>query len=247
MFGAQQPPSARSESLELQQARAKLAQLELLLKQGKTILQDLRTQANAAIKERDDLRGQLDVLRLKLESAVAERSAIVAEKDTALAAAVAEKEAALAEKEAADAAREAAVAAKDAALADKEAAAVEGFVVIAEKDSAVAAAVAAKEAAIAEKEAAATERDAAITHLEDAVTQIRDINGQRDEMSLLLSELRADRDRIADELKSAESRRAALEEQLGSAAGDVEQLRADAERARTLAREIVEIYEAPSS
>jgi predicted nuclease with TOPRIM domain len=61
-------------------------------------------------------------------------------------------------------------------------------------------------------------------------------------VSLLLSELRADRDRVADELKSVESRRAALEEQLGTAAGDVEQLRADAERARTLAREIVDIY-----
>jgi hypothetical protein len=50
-------------------------------------------------------------------------------------------------------------------------------------------------------------------------------------------------------LTTAESRGAALEEQLGAAAGDVEQLRADveqlrgdAERARTLAREIVEIY-----
>ncbi len=101
MFGAQQKPTARADSPELQQARAKLAQLEMLLKQGKTILQDLRAQANAAMKERDDLSGQLDVLRLKLESAVAERSADIAEKDAAVAAAVAAKEAAIAERQAA--------------------------------------------------------------------------------------------------------------------------------------------------
>ena len=99
MFGAKQQPTAPADGAELHQARAKLAQLEVLLKQGKTILQDLRAQANAATKERDDLRGQLEVLRLKLESAVAESSVVIAEKDAALAAAVAAKEAAVAEKE----------------------------------------------------------------------------------------------------------------------------------------------------
>ena len=61
-------------------------------------------------------------------------------------------------------------------------------------------------------------------------------------MSVLMGELRADRDRIADELRATESRRVALEEKLGAAAGDVEQLRADADRALVLAREIIDIY-----
>ena len=64
-------------------------------------------------------------------------------------------------------------------------------------------------------------------------------------MAYLLNELRADRDRIADQLKSTESDRTSLEERLGDAAGDVEQLRAGADRALALAREIVEIYEQP--
>ena len=60
-------------------------------------------------------------------------------------------------------------------------------------------------------------------------------------MALLLSELRADRDRMADELKATESQRMALEEQLDSAAGGLEQLRAAADRALVLAREIAEM------
>lgn len=188
MFGAQQPPAhapVKTESPELQQARAKLAQLELLLKQGKTILQELRAQANTVTKERDELRGRLDALGVKLEAAVAQRS---------------------------------------------------GFVAATEE------AVAAMEAAIAERDAIVAEKDAAIAERDTAVAEIKDLTGKRNEMSLLLSELRADRDRIADEMKSAEARRAALEEQLGATAGDVEQLRADADRARTLAREIVDMY-----
>ncbi len=193
MFGAQQPPAhapVKTESPELHQARAKLAQLELLLKQGKTILQELRAQANAVTKERDELRGHLDALRVKFEAAVAQKS---------------------------------------------------GFVAATEE------AVAAMEAAIAERDSAMAERDAAVTNLDAAVAEITNLTGKRNEVSLLLSELRADRDRIADEMKSAESRRAALEEQLGATAGDVEQLRADADRARTLAREIVDMYKPSSS
>jgi chromosome segregation ATPase len=85
------------------------------------------------------------------------------------------------------------------------------------------------------------------TQLEDTKKERDEVCGQRDEMSRLLSELRADRDRIAGELKSAESRRASLEEQLGAAAGDVEQLRAGADRALALAREIVDVYKPPPS
>ncbi len=76
-----------------------------------------------------------------------------------------------------------------------------------------------------------------------AVGERDDISGKRDAMSSLVIELRADRDRIADELQSTELRRASLEEKLGATAGDVEQLRADAEHALALAREIIGIYE----
>ena len=139
----EEPQPTRPESPQLQQARAKLAQLELLLKQGRTMLQDLRTQVDAVKKERDDLRCQCDALREQLETAVEER---------------------------------------------------------------------------------------------DQST------GKCGELSLMLGDLRVERDRIADELRSTEFRRASLEEKLAVAAGDVEQLRADADRALTLAREIVDVY-----
>jgi len=78
--------------------------------------------------------------------------------------------------------------------------------------------------------------------LDSVVVERDDISGKRDAMSLLVIELRADRDRTADELQLNESRRALLEETLGATAGDVEQLRADAEHALALAREIIGIY-----
>jgi septal ring factor EnvC (AmiA/AmiB activator) len=54
------PTPQRQEHPQLQQAQAKLAQLEQLLKQGRTHLQMLRMQVDEAKKERDDLRGRLD-------------------------------------------------------------------------------------------------------------------------------------------------------------------------------------------
>ena len=87
------------------------------------------------------------------------------------------------------------------------------------------------------------------TILQDLRTQVDDVKKERDElrvkldeMSLLMGELRVDRDRAADELTSSESRHAALEEKLGAANGAVDQLRADAEHALALAREIIDIY-----
>ena len=64
----------RQETTQLQQAQAKLAQLEQLLKQGRTHLQSLRTQVDDAKKERDELRA-------KLEHAEAEREDLVEKHD----------------------------------------------------------------------------------------------------------------------------------------------------------------------
>ena len=61
-----------------------------------------------------------------------------------------------------------------------------------------------------------------------------------DQVAYLLTELRVDRDRVAEELKATESHRVALEGQLESATGGLEQLRAAADRALALAREIAE-------
>jgi len=77
------------------------------------------------------------------------------------------------------------------------------------------------DAAVAEKNAAFDEKEAAFGDLDD---------------------LRAARDRMTDELKSKEEALASVEEQLAAAEAELEHLRADADRARTLAREIVEIY-----
>jgi septal ring factor EnvC (AmiA/AmiB activator) len=131
----QAPPQPREDQSQLQQAHAKLAQLEQLLKQGRTHLQSLRAQVDEAKRERDQLRG-------RLEQSEAERD---------------------------------------------------------------------------------------------------EISEKHDHVAFLLTELRADRDRVADELKATASHRVALEGQLESASGGLEQLRAAADRALTLAREIVEM------
>ena len=68
----------------------------------------------------------------------------------------------------------------------------------------------------------------------------RSMSEKHDQVAYLLTELRADRDRVADELKATESHRVALEGQLESATGGMEQLRAAADRALVLAREIAE-------
>ena len=68
---------------------------------------------------------------------------------------------------------------------------------------------------------------------------------KHDQIAYLLNELRADRDRIADQLKSTESDRVVARGKLGDAAGDIEQLRAGADRALALAREIIDLYEQP--
>jgi hypothetical protein len=133
----QAPPTrTREDNPQLLQAHAKLAQLEQLLKQGRTHLQGLRTQADEAKKERDEL-------RRRLEHAEAERE---------------------------------------------------------------------------------------------------DIGEKHDQLAFLLSELRSDRDRVADELKSTELHRASIESQLEAATGGLEQLREAADRALSLAREIVDGY-----
>ena len=61
-------------------------------------------------------------------------------------------------------------------------------------------------------------------------------------MAFLLNEARADRDRMADELKATESQRTSLAEKLEDATGGLEQLRAATDRALSLAREIVDVY-----
>lgn len=66
MFGAHQTPT-RVENPELQRARAKIAHLELLLAQGKTLLEELRDQLT-------DARAGSDALALRvreLESDIA--------------------------------------------------------------------------------------------------------------------------------------------------------------------------------
>ena len=81
--------------------------------------------------------------------------------------------------------------------------------------------------------------------LQDLRTQVVDARKERDELRVVVADVRADRDRLSFELRSTEMRRAALEEKLGAATRDVERLRADAEHARALARELISIYEDP--
>ncbi|HET9467850.1 MAG TPA: hypothetical protein VFO48_05545 [Vicinamibacterales bacterium] len=72
MFGAHEAPT-RVENLELQRARAKIAQLELLLAQGKTFLEELRDQLKDARAGNDAL-----ALRVReLESDIATLRATV--------------------------------------------------------------------------------------------------------------------------------------------------------------------------
>jgi septal ring factor EnvC (AmiA/AmiB activator) len=68
------PPPVREQSPQHQQTQAKLAQLEQLLKQGRTHLQDLRSQLEHAKREREELRGKLD-------SAQAERDDVEEKRD----------------------------------------------------------------------------------------------------------------------------------------------------------------------
>jgi septal ring factor EnvC (AmiA/AmiB activator) len=89
------------------------------------------------------------------------------------------------------------------------------------------------------------ERDELRGKVDHAQAERDEIEEKRDQITYLLSELRADRDRVADQLKSTESERMSLEEKLGDAAGDIEQLRAGADRALVLAREIIDLYEQP--
>ena len=61
------PQQTRQDNPQLQEAHAKLAQLEQLLKQGRTHLQSLRAQVDDARRERDELRGKLDLAESERE------------------------------------------------------------------------------------------------------------------------------------------------------------------------------------
>jgi chromosome segregation ATPase len=75
--------------------------------------------------------------------------------------------------------------------------------------------------------------------LEELRTQLKALEGIRSE----LDEAVATRARLADELRDAGTQKTSLEKALATAEDDVEQLRADAERAAALAREIFEIHQ----
>ncbi len=77
------------------------------------------------------------------------------------------------------------------------------------------------------------------TQLEELRTQLKVVEGIRSE----LDEAVAARTRLADELRDADTQKTSLEKALATAVDDVEQLRADAERAAALAREIFEIHQ----
>ena len=75
MFGAHQTPT-RVENPELQRARAKIAHLELLLAQGKALLEELRDQltdaraGNDALARRiGELESEIDTLRANADRA----------------------------------------------------------------------------------------------------------------------------------------------------------------------------------
>jgi chromosome segregation ATPase len=80
-------------------------------------------------------------------------------------------------------------------------------------------------------------------YLQDLRTRLEETTKERDELRIQLSEAIAARDRLDDRLREAEERRASLEKALASAIDDIEQLRADADRAAALAREIFEIHQ----
>ena len=67
MFGAHQAPT-RVENLELERARAKIAQLELLLAQGRTFLEELRNQLNDARTGREALALRVRELESEIET-----------------------------------------------------------------------------------------------------------------------------------------------------------------------------------
>ena len=85
-------------------------------------------------------------------------------------------------------------------------------------------------------DAAKKERDELRQRLEQSEADRDDMSEKHDQVTFLLTELRADRDRIADELKATESQHAALV----AATGNVDELRAAVDRALILAREIVD-------
>ena len=75
--------------------------------------------------------------------------------------------------------------------------------------------------------------------LEDVRMQLKAVEGLRSE----LDEVLTTRTRLTDELREAGTQKTSLEKALATAVDDVEQLRADAERAAALAREIFEIHQ----
>jgi predicted RNase H-like nuclease (RuvC/YqgF family) len=89
----------------------------------------------------------------------------------------------------------------------------------------------------AELQRADTERHG--RELEELRSQLKAFEGIRSE----LDEAVATRTRLADELRNADTQKTSLEKALATAVDDVEQLRADAERAAALAREIFEIHQ----
>jgi hypothetical protein len=84
------------------------------------------------------------------------------------------------------------------------------------------------------------ERDELRGKLEHTEAERDDISEKHDQVAFLLTELRADRERLAETLTSTESQRVLLEEKLEDATSGLEQLRAAADRALSLAREIVD-------
>jgi hypothetical protein len=90
----------------------------------------------------------------------------------------------------------------------------------------------------AELSEALVARDAAITRRDELDSQLKDAAAIRAE----LDETIAARDRLEDQLREADEQRVSLEKAHAVAVHDVEQLRADADRAAALAREIFEIH-----
>jgi uncharacterized coiled-coil DUF342 family protein len=79
-------------------------------------------------------------------------------------------------------------------------------------------------------------------YLQDLRARLEEATKERDELRVQVGELIAARDHLESQLRQADEQRASLEKALAAAIDDVEQLRADADRASALAREIFEIH-----
>jgi chromosome segregation ATPase len=91
----------------------------------------------------------------------------------------------------------------------------------------------------AELSEAIVARDAAYARRDELELKLKDAAALRAE----LDETIAARDRLEDQLREADEQRVSLEKTLATALNEVEQLRADADRAAALAREIFEIHQ----